>query len=234
MIARNPQLNLEHIDLDSSSWAKRLFKRMGFAQRMKTMGKVEIPEGARKEELVTNLDQTTQKYVPVSHHTMAKKGAKSVAIAGSADKKCITGAFVITLKGDFLPIQLIYGGKTAQSLPRFKFPESFSLSVNPKHFSNKEESIKVIEEIVLPHVDKQRGKLDNPNQAALLILDVFRGKMTQEVTNLLRENNIYFVTVPNNMTHLFQPLDLTVNGFCKSSMKIKFAEWFAQQFDHSW
>ena len=151
-IARNPQLNFEHIDLDSSSWAKSLFKRMGFAQSMKTTGKVEIPGGARKEvkllylhnvvvlleeheiprELVMNLDQTPLKYVPVSHHTMAEKGTKSVANAGSADERCITGTFVITLKGDFLPVKLIYGGKTAQSLPRFKFPESFSLNVNPK------------------------------------------------------------------------------------------------------
>ena len=153
LIARNPQLNLEYVDLDSSLWAKRLFKRMGFARRMKTTDKVEIPEGARKEaellylhnivalveeyeippERAMNLDQTPLKHVAVSHHTMAKKGANSVAIAASSDKRCIKGTFVITLKGDFLPIQLIYGGKTAPSLPRFKFPESFSLSVNPKH-----------------------------------------------------------------------------------------------------
>ena len=56
------------------------------------------------------------------------------------------------------------------------FPESVSLCVNPKHFSNTEESIKVVEEIVFPHFDKQRRKLDYPNQAALLILDVLRGK----------------------------------------------------------
>ena len=122
--------------------------------------------------------------------------------------------------------------KTARSLPRFKFSESFSLSVNPKHFSNTEESIKVIGEIVLPHVYKQPGELDNPNQAALLILDVVMGQMTQEATTLQHENNIYFVTVRNNMTHLFQPLDLTVNGFCKSFIKRKFAAWFTQQFDH--
>ena len=251
LIARNPQLNLEHIDLDSSSWAKSLFKRMGFSRRMKTTGKVEIPEGARKEaellylhsivdiveqneipsSLIMNLDQTPLKYVPVSHRTMAKRGAKSVSIAGSSDKRCITGTFVITLDGNFLPIQLIYGGKTKQSLPRYKFPESFSLSVNPKHFSNTEESIKIIKEIVVPYVEKERKKLDNQGQAALLILDVFRGQMTSEVTNLLKSFNIFFATVPNNMTHLFQPLDLTVNGHCKSFMKKKFAEWFAQQFD---
>ena len=33
------------------------------------------------------------------------------------------------------------------------------------------------------------------------------------------------------MTRLFQPLNLTVDGCCKSFMKKKFAEWFAQQFD---
>ena len=80
-------------------------------------------------------------------------------------------------------------------------------------------------------MQKEREKLDNPGQAALLILDVFRGQMTSELTNFLRNNNIFFVTVPNNMTHLFQPLNFTVDGCCKSFMKKKFAEWFAQQFD---
>ena len=239
LITRNPQLNLGHLDLDSSSWAKSLFKRMGFTRGMKTTGKVEIPEGAKQEaellflhkivtlieehniteSLVMNLDQTPLKYVPVSHNTMTKKGVKSVSIAGSGDKRGITGTFVITLDG-----------KTKQSLPRYKFPESFSLSVNPKHFSNTEESIKIINEIVVPYVEKEREKLGDKGQSALLILDVFRGQITSQVTTLLQENNIFFVTVPNNMTHLFQPLDLTVNGFCKSYLKRKFSQWFAQQF----
>ena len=111
---------------------------------MKTTGKAEIPEGTRKQAelmylhnivaiveennipqyLIKNFNQTPRKYVPVSHHTMAKKGVKSVSITGSSDNRCITGTFVITLEGDFLPLQLIYGGKTKQSLPRYKFPES--------------------------------------------------------------------------------------------------------------
>ena len=249
--AQNPQLNLDHIDLDSSSWAKSLFQRMGLTRRMKTTGKVEIPEGAKQEaellylrniktlveehnipqNLILNLDQTPLKYVPVSHNTMAKKGIKSVAIAGSADKRSITGTFVITLNGDLLPLQLIYGGKTKQSLPQYKFPHSFSLSVNPNHFSNTEESIKIIDEIVILYVKRERENLENGSLPALLILDVFRGQMTSEVTNLLLKNNIFIVTVPNNMTHLFQPLDLTVNGHCKAFLKRKFTQWFAQQFD---
>ena len=33
------------------------------------------------------------------------------------------------------------------------------------------------------------------------------------------------------MTHLFQPLDLTVNKFAKDYMKQKFSEWFSRQID---
>ena len=102
---------------------------------------------------------------------MTKKGAKSVSIPDRTDKR----TFVITLARDFLPLQLIYGGKTTQSLPKVKFPQSFLLSANLKHFSNTEESIKIINEILFPYIHKQREKLYNNGQAALLILDVFRG-----------------------------------------------------------
>lgn len=213
------------VNIDSSSWPKSLFHRMGLSRRMKTTGKVEIPDGAKKEaellflhkitsiveahniptSLIMNLDHTPLKYVPVSHHTMAKKGTKSVSIAGCSDKRGITGTFVITLDGKFLPIQLIYGGKTKQSLSRFKFTESFSLSFNPKHFSNTEESVKIINEIIIPYVERDKEKLDNATQSALLILDVFRGQLKEEVTDLLQANKIFFVTVPNNMTQIFQP-----------------------------
>ena len=199
---------------------------------MKITGKIEIPDGSKKEaqllylhnivslvddhnvpdSLILNLDQTKLKYIPSANHTLAKKGSKSIGIAGSDDKRCSTGTFTVSLKGGFLPMQLIYGGKTNRSLP-----ESFSLSVNPKHYSNTLESIKISDKVIIPYVSAQRETLSNPNQAALLIFDVFRSQITDEVTSHLLQNKIYFVTVPNNMTHLFQPLDLTVNGHCKKA-----------------
>ena len=163
------------------------------------------------------------KYIPSARQTLAKKGVKSVSIAGSTDKRSITGTFLITLEGHFLPMQPIYGGKTEKNLPRFNFPESFSLGANPKHFSNTAESIKVIEEVVIPYIEKQRQELEKPNQAAVLIMDVFRGQMTEEVTSLLHDNNVLLARVPSNMTHLFQSLDLTVNGHCEAYTKSKSA-----------
>ena len=73
-------------------------------------------------------------------------------------------------------MQLIYGGKTLKSLQNFELPDSFSLSVNPKHFTNTQESIKVggYGGCCTVHW-KSVKELQKPNQTALLILDVFRG-----------------------------------------------------------
>ena len=96
-------------------------------------------------------------------------------------------------------MQLIYGDTTNQSLPQFKFPEIFSLSVNLKHLSN----ISINDKVIIPYVKAQHQILGNPDQAALPVFDVFCGQITDEV-NIY---NIYFVKVPNNMVHLFQPLE---------------------------
>ena len=37
------------------------------------------------------------------------------------------------------------------------------------------------------------------------------------------------VKVPANMTHFFQPLDLTVNGSAKNFMRKKFVTWYAEE-----
>ena len=113
--------------------------------------------------------------LPAMNHTKAKQNSKSVPIAGSSDQRSITGTFNITLNGHFLPMPLIYEGKTKQSLPRFKFPNGSLLSCNSKHFSNAMESIKLINEITIPYVQSQRKELGKPKQAALVIMDVFRG-----------------------------------------------------------
>ena len=76
------------------------------------------------------------------------------------------------------------------------------------------ESIKITEEIIAPHVKTQRKLLKfSGDHTSLLIMDVFRSQMTTEVKGLLNEENIFLAQVPNNITHLFQLLDLTVNSW---------------------
>ena len=38
-------------EIDFTSWAKSMFKRMGFVKRMKTSSKVDIPDGARRSNI---------------------------------------------------------------------------------------------------------------------------------------------------------------------------------------
>ena len=250
LISKSDDEHLRVIDLDSSSWAKSLFQRMGFVKRACTTSRPDIPAGARKEaelifhhqittlkekhqipsSLIINIDQTPSKYAPVSSRTMAEKNSKHVAIIGSTYKQAITATFSITYSNEFLPMQLIYGGKTKKSFPRFKFPDSFSISANPKHYSNTSESLKLLDEIIIPYVVKERRKLNlEETQYAILVMDVFRGQITDPVTEKLQENNILTIRVPANMTNMFQPLDLTVNGSAKSFMKRKFTEWYSAQ-----
>ena len=60
-------------------------------------------------------------------------------------------------------------------------------------------------------------------------MDVFKGQMTPAELNMLKANNIFLMKLPANMTKLYQPLDLTVNGYAKSFMKRMFTEWFASK-----
>lgn len=249
LIKRHPEYNLGHIKVTGSSFAQSILRRMKFVRRFGTTGKVQISEDLRQElsksylygivskiekhkiphSMVLNLDQTPSKYVPTSNKTMAKQGSKTVPIKGSTDKRSITATFTITLEGHFLPIQLIYAGKTKKSLPRVDFPKSFSLSANPKHYSNESESIKILEDIIIPYVQKERKKLGlKEDHYALLIMDIFKGQMTPKVLNVLKNNHILLQSVPANFTYLFQPLDVQggPNGYVKRLMKEKFSEWY--------
>ena len=50
--------------------------------------------------------------------------------------------------------------------------------------------------------------------------------MTQKFKDRLETLNLEIVPVPANMTHLFQPLHLTVNGSAKKLMRNRFTEYY--------
>ena len=126
--------------------------------------------------MIINIDETLLKYVPVRNETLAAGGEHSGTIEGDRNKRLITGTFTISLHGEFLPMQLIYGGKTTQSLLRFEFSSDFYLSVNPKHSVNTKESFKFLDEVIKRYVKKQRQILKrSTDQKAVVIMDIFTG-----------------------------------------------------------
>ena len=100
---------------------------------------------------------------------MTTKNSTRVGLAGSTDKRSIPLTLTVTLDGKILPFQIIYGGKTDQSLPKITFTAKFSTSVNEKYYSNIEKVIKHLQEIVIPYVNEERKKIGDADQYALLI-----------------------------------------------------------------
>ena len=115
------------------------------------------------------------------------------------------------------------------SQPRgIDFPREFSVTQNPKHWSKEKETLKLLDEVINPYVVKKRAELKLlENQKALVIWDVFKGQMTETVKQKLESLHIQLVSVPANMTHFFQPLDLTVNGFAKKFMRNQFSKYYS-------
>ena len=131
-------------------------------------------------DLIINWDQTAINYVPRSHWTMDKAGSRRVKVAGLDVKRQITAVFGCTLAGNFLPIQLIYKGKTKACHARVDFTKDWSITHTPNHWSNEDTMIQYIEEILIPYLCRRRQELKLPaNHPALAIFDVFKGQCTK-------------------------------------------------------
>ena len=76
---------------------------------------------------------------------------------GKGKGKKITGTFTISASGRFLPMQLIYAGKTDRCHPQdIEFPHGFQVSHSPNRWSNEELAIQHVMLLVIPYVDKMK------------------------------------------------------------------------------
>jgi len=224
-------------------WAYAFLKRMNFVKRKASTAKskysvtdfAEIKRSFLRSviqtvtmeeippELILNWDQTGIMIIPSSSWTMEERGATRVELTALKDKRQITCG---SIQGDFLPIQLIYKGTTNRCHPRYKFPVDWHITHTKKHWSTEATMIQYIQRIIVPYVNANRESSD---QAAVVILDNFKGQVTPAVTRLLEENNIHECLLPPNTTDKLQPMDLTVNKPAKDFLTEKFQEWYSNQ-----
>ena len=60
-------------------------------------------------------------------------------------------------------------------------------------------------------------------------MDVSIGQMTQAVLDTLLKEDILLSQVPAGMTHIYQVLDLTMNGYAKRFLKKTFNGWYTSK-----
>ena len=242
----------EHLQF-TDNWARNVLNEVERSEKkmvklMATTSKIPVAPGLLKEEqltfqrkiqalikwydipkeLVLNFNQTPLSYITVGNNTLEFEGAKSVPVKGKGKGKQITGTFAVSATGRFLPMQLIYAGKTNRCHPQgIEFPPGFDVTHSHNHWSNEELVIQHICEIVIPYVDKMKEELGLPkDQKSLLIYDVLKGHTTKRYTDFSLENDLAHVHVPANLTHKFQPLDINVNGVAKGFLKDQFQKWY--------
>ena len=93
-------------------------------------------------------------------------------VQATNDYRQITGTFSVSMRGDFLPIQLIYKGTTPRCHPDYNFPSGFHVTHSYTHWASN------------TLCRKNEGKVWD--QVWLLICEVLKGQWTdpvQEVVN---------------------------------------------------
>ena len=145
----------------TDKWTRVVLEKLTWSMHKATTGKVDpFPQFLAEEKftlqrnisalitehdippsLIINIDQTPLSYVNRGKYTFSFKGAKNIPVKGVNDKRQIITAFAVSCTGEFLSFQLIYSGKTEQSLPKYSFPPSFSVTFTENNWSNTERSV---------------------------------------------------------------------------------------------
>ena len=232
------------------SWAKYLLSKMDFVKRKATTKKPKLTVSNFEElkdqflmdikaitsmedipdEMIVNWDQTAIIYISLSNWTVAKEGSRRVEVVGIDDKHQITATFAASLSGNFLPVQMVYEGKTIKCHPSVKFPDGWHITHTTNHWCNEDTMIDYIAAVIVPYMNEKRKHLSlDLKHVGLVILGEFKGQTTDKVLNLLQANNLMYVIVPPNCTDHLQPLDISVNRAAKQFLRNKFENWYADQ-----
>ena len=109
------------------------------------------------DDLIINLNQTALQFYRISQYSTVKKGEKSIPITNSTDKRQITETLAISLSGNFLPMQLIFQGKTDRCHLDYTFPKEFHITHTENHWSSSEEKSKeFVLKILKPYLENKR------------------------------------------------------------------------------
>ncbi|CAI5970657.1 unnamed protein product [Closterium sp. NIES-65] len=82
---------------------------------------------------------------------------------------------------------------------------------------------------VLPHLNPQRGQ---NARRAMLVLDSYRGHITQTMLQSYRTHSITPAVIPAGCTSHIQPLDVSINRCFKAAVRARYTRWFMREGIH--
>jgi hypothetical protein len=185
--------------------------------------------------LIVNMDQTGVHLVPAASRTYEQNGSAAVAVVGADDKRQITACLASSLHGDLLPLQLIFQGKTARSLPGATAASKAArahLTFSDNHWSSLETMKQWITEVLLPYAERCiRQHHLRTDAHIILVLDVWAVHKSEAFRLFLRTHHprIHLVFVPPNCTSKLQVADVALQRPFKSTIRRSFEQWAAEE-----
>jgi hypothetical protein len=145
-----------------------------FNDAAKKMKKLEDVIPQYHPSLVLEMDETGIPWCPAQNYTYAPKGQKKIVIPGQCDKRSSSGTIIVTQSGQFLPLQVIWEGKSNRSIPKSNYPntiincfagpseprtEANKKKKNSNKWQNKKTIKEYIDKIIHPYLSQIRNKL---------------------------------------------------------------------------
>ena len=147
------------------------------------------------EDMIVNWDRTAIKCIPLFNWTMAQEGSNWVKVVGIEGKRQITATFAVSLSSSFLPVQMVYDGKTSKCHPPINFPKGWHATHTPTHWCNEDTMVEYIITIIVPCMNEERRYLGlDPKHSGLIILDEFKWQTTEKVLKLRGANDLMYAT----------------------------------------
>lgn len=218
-------------------WCERFMRRVGLSLRRRTSICQKLPSDfeqkllnfqrhviqLRKKSIydfkhIGNADETPVFFDMPRNYTVNMKGAKEVKIMSAGyEKQRVTVMLCITADGNKLPPYLILNRKT---IPKNEvFPKDVVVRAQKNGWMTNE----LMEDWVKIIWNKRPGALRNPS--SILILDAFRGHLTDNIKSNLAHKNTDLVIIPGGMTSQLQPLDVSINKPFKDYLKKEYESW---------
>ena len=198
---------------------------------------IDIRDQAVPDCCCVNSDQTGKTYSQPGASTYDPIGTNQVTIVGKEDKRAFTIMVGISMSGQVLPFQIMYGGKTSASLPEINNPNSEFKHANDEakslrfrfewtgisgnHWSNLETMKSYVRNILSVYFNGRRALLKRPNQVCIWTIDCWSVHRSQEFRDWMRTNYPWILVryVPGGCTGIFQPCDVGIQRILKHAMK---------------
>ncbi|CAI7840608.1 unnamed protein product [Closterium sp. NIES-53] len=224
----------------SQRWSERFRRRWNLSVRMKTrvaqktaahVAKKcksfwQFVRAKRRERgidtaCIINADQTPLWLEMPATTTVEETGVCSVPIRSAGyQKQRVTVMLACTADGRKLNPWVFFKRKT---LPKGDFPADVTVACHENGWMDSPGVVRWLEEGVKPFSKPRFGR---HAKSSMLVLDSYRGHLTEEVKEKLREMNCVPVIIPSGCTAEVQPLNVCINKSFKASVRQQYQRWF--------